>query len=266
MILRPFTLIAGLLFVLSGAFMFVVKHQSQALDDQLSDINEAATHDEQNIRVLQAQWALEADPARLAALAAQFTGLQPMKPAQLVTLAALGASLPAPGARPPGGNPEDPVPAMPEIAAAPAPAVAVAAAVPAPVAAVPAAPPVRTAAATPAAAPQPEVRHNETRPVAPEHLAAAASPAQVAPVHHHSTPERLAGTVPVHHVVPPPREGRSSVYLADASASAPMPAPIHAPARAVPMGAQFVPVRAVAPPPPPATGGSLLGMAQGGSQ
>ncbi|WP_442865523.1 hypothetical protein [Acidocella sp. MX-AZ03] len=58
----------------------MVKHQSRALENQLEQVAETSRHDEQSIRVLQAQWALEADPSRIAALAAQFTGLQPMKP------------------------------------------------------------------------------------------------------------------------------------------------------------------------------------------
>jgi hypothetical protein len=247
MIIRPFTILTGMSFVLSGAMMFSVKHQSQMLDAQLSVTNQATTQDEQSIRVLQAQWALEADPSRLAQLATQFTGLQPMKPGQLVTMASLGTSLPAPGAKPPGDNPEDPVPVLPQLAAAvpvapaAAPAVAVAAV----------AAPVQTAAVAPAPVPLAAVA---PAPVAPVHLAA------VTPVvpHHHVAVERLAAAAPVHHIVR--HEAGSSVYLADASGPAP--------ARGMPMGAQLVPVRAVAAPPPmPADdGGSLLGMAQGGSQ
>lgn len=268
MIIRPFTILTGMAFVLSGAMMFVVKHQSQMLDAQLSATNEATTQDEQSIRVLQAQWALEADPSRLAQLATQFTGLQPMKPGQLVTMASLGTSLPAPGAKPPGANPEDPVPALPQLAvaapvapaAAPAVAVASVAPVAAPVqtaavvpAAVPAAGPAPTQLAVQAAAPAPVAKPVE----APVHVAS------VTPVvpHHHVASERLASTASVHHVSPARHEAGSSVYLADASGPAP--------ARGgMPMGAQLVPVRAVAAPPPmPADdGGSLLGMAQGGSQ
>ena len=239
MIMRPFTLIAGLLFVLSGAFMFAVKHQSELLNAQLSATNQAASQDEQNIRVLQAQWALEADPSRLAALAAQFTGLQPMKPGQLVTMAALGASLPSPGAKPPGDNPEDPVPALPQLAAA-APAA-------------PEAAPVQTAAApAPPAIPAPAA--------APVHLAAAAVLPAVP--RHHVAPERLAS---YHHAAPFHHEMSSALYFAAASSNS-------APARGEPMGAQVVAVSAVAPPAPapvPAPAddsGSLLGMAQGGSQ
>jgi hypothetical protein len=260
MIIRPFTIITGMLFVLSGATMFVVKHQSQSLEDQLSDTNDATKQDEQSIRVLQAQWALEADPSRLAQLATQFTGLQPMKPGQLMTMAALGTSLPAPGAKPPGSNPEDPVPALPQLAAA------------APVPATPAAPaaaPVQTAAGVPAAVPvttpaaAPAAMQVAAQVAAPAPVAAPVHVASAAPVvHHHVAPERFASTAAVHHVTPARHESGSSVYLADASSSS---APV---SHAMPMGAQLVPVRAVAAPPPmPADdGGSMLGMAQGGSQ
>jgi hypothetical protein len=255
MIIRPFTILTGMAFVFSGAMMFAVKHQSQMLDAQLSATNDATQQDEQSIRVLQAQWALEADPSRLAELAAQFTGLQPMKPGQLVTMASLGTSLPAPGAKPPGDNPEDPVPALPQLAAAApaaAPAVAVAAAAPAAPAVVPALVPAQLAAQV--AAPVPVAKPV----VAPVHFA---SLTPVVP-HHHAAAERLASVTLVHHAVR--HEEGPSVYLADASGPAP--------ARGMPMGAQLVPVRAVAAPPPLATvgpsddGGSLLGMAQGGSQ
>jgi hypothetical protein len=259
MIIRPFTIITSLLFVLSGAMMFVVKHQSQLLDTQLSDTNVATTQDEQSIRVLQAQWALEADPSRLAALASQFTGLQPMKPGQLVTMAALGSSLPAPGAKPPGSNPEDPVPALPQLAAATPTAVPAVPATPA----APASAPVQVAAAAPLAAPA-------ASPAAtPMHVAAVSVPAAaVAPSmpHHHAVTIRLASATPAHHTAPVRREMGSSVYLADASSTS---APAHAiSVGTAPMGAQFVPVRAVASPAPVASddGGSMLGMAQGGSQ
>jgi hypothetical protein len=262
MIIRPFTIITGMLFVLSGATMFVVKHQSQLLEDQLSDTNQATTQDEQSIRVLQAQWALEADPSRLAQLATQFTGLQPMKPGQLMTMAALGTSLPAPGAKPPGDNPEDPVPALPQLAAVTPPPAAPVAPATAPV-------PVQTAAVVPPAVP---VTVPATAPAATQ-LAAAAPPSTPAPVHvasaavapvvhHHVAPERLANATLVHHVTPARHESGSSVYFADASSGS---APV---SHGMPMGAQLVPVRAVAAPPPMSAddGGSMLGMAQGGSQ
>jgi hypothetical protein len=119
--IRPFTLITMLLAAISGAYLFAVKHRAQVLDDQIAQIADQSRLDAQRIRVLQAQWALEIDPTRLAQLAGQFTTLQPMKPAQLVTLAALRTSLPPPVSPPPGSNPADsaPMPAVVADAAAP---------------------------------------------------------------------------------------------------------------------------------------------------
>lgn len=113
MIFKPLTVIAFLLFVASGAYMFGVKYQSQNLLRATSQALSATQHDEEDIRVLQAQWALEASPPRVAELAAQFTQLQPMKPTQMVTTGALAGLLPAPGSAAPGANPLDDAPALP---------------------------------------------------------------------------------------------------------------------------------------------------------
>ena len=99
--IRPFTLITMLLAALSGAYLFAVKHQAQVLDEQIAALSQSARLDAMRIRVLQGQWSLETDPTRLQQLAAQFTSLQPMQPAQLVTLAALVADLPAAGSAAP---------------------------------------------------------------------------------------------------------------------------------------------------------------------
>ncbi len=109
--IRPFTLLTMILAAASGAYLFSVKHQAQLLDDQLAAVAQQSRLDGQRIRVLQAQWALEIDPTRLSQLASQFTTLQPMRPAQLVTLAALRQDLPSPGVGAPEPNPEEPMPA-----------------------------------------------------------------------------------------------------------------------------------------------------------
>jgi len=120
--IRPFTLITAMLFVLSGAYLFAVKHRSQMLDGQIAQTTQATRLDEQRIMVLQAQWALEVDPSRLAQLSIEFTNLQPMKPSQLVTLAALDAVLPPPGSAPPVANAPAAVPALSSTAPPPPPA------------------------------------------------------------------------------------------------------------------------------------------------
>ena len=114
--IRSFTLITMLLAAGSGAYLFAVKHRAQSLDDQIAHILDQTRQDAGRITVLQAQWALEIDPTRLQQLASQFTTLQPMQPAQLVTLAALRTSLPAPGSVAPAANPELPDQGPPEVA------------------------------------------------------------------------------------------------------------------------------------------------------
>jgi hypothetical protein len=114
--IRPFTLITMLLAAGSGAYLFAVKHRAQTLDDQLAGVNQKILLDAQRITVLQAQWALETDPTRLSGLARQFSPLQPMKPAQLVTLAALRDELPPPNTVTPA------VAAAPQLVASAAPA------------------------------------------------------------------------------------------------------------------------------------------------
>jgi hypothetical protein len=98
--IRPFTLITALMFLGSGAYLFAVKHRAQMLDEQIAQTVQATRQDEARIQVLQAQWALEADPSRLAQLAGEFTSLTPMQPKQLVSLAQLRAVLPAAGSLP----------------------------------------------------------------------------------------------------------------------------------------------------------------------
>ena len=259
--IRPFTLLTALLAMGAGAYLFAVKHRAQVLDDQLATVTEQSRLDGQRIRVLQAQWALEIDPTRLGQLATQFTTLQPMKPAQLVTLAALAHVLPAPGTAAPGQNPQG---AMPSLGQPDAFTTVIAAnGLPLPPPAMPAADvmdaaPVALASAAPVAA---------TAVSAP---AAAAHTVRLAAVRRavRPGPTRLAQNLP-------------------AAAPAYDPRPYQpAPPRLQPLGAQVVSVNAiatpaaqpayvqradirpsymqpsyVAPPAPPQPAGSMLGMA-----
>jgi len=247
--IRPFTLITMLLAAGSGAYMFAVKHHAQILDDQIADISQGTRLDAQRIIVLQAQWALETRPTRLQQLASQFTDLQPMQPAQLITLAALKTSLPAPGSAQPGANPElpgDPQPIL-DASAAP-PALDAAGDLPLPPPQAPAGPhpagphavAVMLAASAPLASPAPKM--------------SAIRPARRVS---HST---LAGALA--DALPPPRPYPSPRLFA--------PAPAAPDDRSVPAGAQVVPVKASGPMPqyypaiPPMTSdnsGSALGMA-----
>jgi hypothetical protein len=182
--IRPFTFITMLLAALSGAYLFAVKHRAQVLDDQLAAVRQATQLDEKNVRVLQAQWASEIDPTRLKQLAAAFSPLQPMKPAQLVTLAALRDALPPPESPAPAENPAAPAPAVIADAAPPpslAAAITVAPALPLPppAAPMPAAPP---PVAPTAAAPRLLLASASPRPVA-RVARAAARPQRVGASH-----------------------------------------------------------------------------------
>jgi hypothetical protein len=244
--IRPVTLIAAVLFALSGAYLFAVKHRAQVLDDQLASVTQATRLDEQRIRVLQAQWALEADPSRLAQLSAEFTTLQPMKPNQLVTLASLGSALPAPGSAVPGQNPAGGVPALP-VAAPGAGDVPVAEATQNQVAEA-THPQVAEAAALSARTPRAPARMADVEAVL-HNLPAAHHALHL---RHNAVTHEYAGNRPQ-----PPSMLASQV----ASASLPPPRLI---------GAQIMSVRAVASAPPvppmPEDGGSMLGMAQNLSQ
>jgi hypothetical protein len=241
--IRPFTLITMLLAAGSGAYLFAVKHHAQLLDDQIASVSQASRLDGQRIRVLQAQWALETDPTRLQQLATQFTHLQPMRPAQLVTLAALKFSLPAPGSAPPGSNPELPG-QMLELDASNAP------------------PDAMQADADPQA-PLSAGGLPLPPPPAPMLLASVPAPKAVAPrpVRHfnHST---LAGSE-LAEALPQPRPYAATHDVQTAAA----PTESY---RALPMGAQVMSVKATAPmpqyvpPTPPVSpddSGSALGMA-----
>jgi hypothetical protein len=290
--IRPITLITALLFVLSGAYLFAVKHHAQMLDDQLTATAQATRLDAQRIRVLQAQWALEVDPSRLAQLSTQFMStLQPMKPSQLVTLAALTSALPAPGSAAPGANPEDAVPSGNPGDAVPAMPLASAGAADANVASLSSAP--ANASVTNASVTNASVSHASGAPAGAAVTLAAAhtavrsttwTPARLA----RSAPRqtvRLASVEALLHKLPDGRrairarhaashaadheyaENRPSYEAQMGSSLAPQSiAPQLSAVRVpqAPMGAQVMSVRAVSTPAPmPMGGGSMLGMAQG---
>lgn len=236
--IRPITLLTALMFVLSGAYLFVVKHRAQVLDDQIAATDQATRLDAQRVRVLQAQWALEVDPSRLAQLSAEFTSLQPMTPSQLVTLASLGGILPPPGSAPPAQNPASPMPAaLPAVLST----VAIARAEPA-------RPAVHAVAAI-------------THSVSPERLSSVESLLHNLPrVHRDSHPHHELAA----HLY---AEARNPAPQVSALAPQPYIASIIAP-RAMPVSEQIIPLPVVtrtaqaARPATPMDGGSMLGMAQ----
>jgi len=110
-----------------GFGLYHLKHEVQALEDNLFRVNRTILAEQEAIHVLHAEWNYLNQPARLQALASRHLDLQPMKPAQLGTL----ADLPRRPVDP--ASPALPAPAAP-MAAAPAPAMTSLAAVPRPVA------------------------------------------------------------------------------------------------------------------------------------
>jgi hypothetical protein len=240
--IRPFTLITAMLAAMSGAYLFGVKHRAQVLDDQLAAVAQNSRLDQQRIRVLQAQWALEIDPNRLQQLAGAFTGLQPMKPVQLVTLADLRAMLPPAGSAAPGANPASPAPA--DIASLPSPASVDADAAVADAASSGVAPPAGVSLL-----PMPPP------PMPPRVVLASVTPPPVAArasAHVSAKPRRVAAR-PVTH-------DNSSLGDAQFAANLPPPRPLYTPSVASPpMGARVVSVSAA--PMADQNGGSLLGMA-----
>jgi hypothetical protein len=231
---------------LSGAYLFAVKHRAQVLDDQLASVAQNSRLDEQRIRVLQAQWAHEIDPNRLTQLAAQFSQLQPMKAAQLVTVAALPGMLPPAGAAAPGENPA--APAMPQIAQGSVPGAAPGA-VDEQVAMLPMPPP-EAPPATPA------TPGSLAAPPAPRH--GVPSPAALRAMLNRKTAVARATLIP-------PRVATSRLARSELAEGLAPPRPLYTPNAAnAPMGARVMSVSASPAAPPvvnDAQGGSLLGMA-----
>jgi hypothetical protein len=244
--IRPVTLVTMMMAALSGAYLFGVKHRAQVLDDQLAAVTQESRLDDQRIAVLQAQWSLEIDHNRLQALTAQFSGLQAMKPSQLVTLAGLARALPPAGSAAPEENPAAPAVAVPAVAAA-GPAVPLAAPDAAPVEMADAAPDAENALPLPP-------------PVAPV-MAQAAVPAAV------QTPARVilasskvtAARKRVARVVARLAARKSPFDGTELAENLPVARPV-AIAPAMPVGGRLMAVNATAEE-DSGQGGSMLGMA-----
>jgi hypothetical protein len=254
--IRPFTCVCMILAAGSGLYVYQTKHRSQMLDREIARTLKSIDTTRERIGVLRGEWALLNEPERLAELARGHLALQTLSPTQFVSLADLGARLPAP--LPAGSTTVPPADdAVPER--------------PVPIAQAPARPmPQATAAAAPerpapvqaaAAAPPPP------KPAKPTATAAAGKPAPP-PV---ELAQKPAGhiTAPVVSVAAAPIGGGQnwigeSVLRAarartvEASAEAPAPRPYAAPA----------PVRAPAPAyaPPPAASYDGTASALGGSR
>lgn len=103
--------LAGLL----GYGLYHLKHEVQALEDELFRLNRQILAEQEAIHVLRAEWSYINQPQRLQALVARHLELQPTKPGQLGSL----ASLPSRPAEAPAPALADSSPAVPAPAAPP---------------------------------------------------------------------------------------------------------------------------------------------------
>jgi hypothetical protein len=87
--IRPTTLLWMGLAGAVGFGLFQLKHQVQALEDEMFRLNRSIVAEQQAIHVLKAEWSYINQPQRLQALASRHLDLQPMKPTQLGGLADL---------------------------------------------------------------------------------------------------------------------------------------------------------------------------------
>jgi len=87
--IRPTTLLWMGLAGAVGFGLFQLKHQVQALEDEMFRLNRAIVGEQQAIHVLKAEWSYINQPQRLEALAARHLDLHAMKPTQLGGLADL---------------------------------------------------------------------------------------------------------------------------------------------------------------------------------
>ncbi len=84
--IRPATALWIALAGVIGFGLYHLKHQVQALEDELFRVNRTILAEQEAIHVLHAEWSYLNQPSRLQALASRHLDLQPMKPSQLGTL------------------------------------------------------------------------------------------------------------------------------------------------------------------------------------
>lgn len=106
--------LAGLL----GYGLYHLKHEVQALEDELFRLNRQILAEQEAIHVLRAEWSYINQPQRLQSLTARHLELQPTKPGQLGSLASLPArpaEAPTPASA--DSSPAAPAPAAPSVKA-----------------------------------------------------------------------------------------------------------------------------------------------------
>jgi hypothetical protein len=123
--IRPTTVLWMGLAGVVGFGLFQLKHEVQALEDEMFRLNRNIVAEQQAIHVLKAEWSYINQPQRLQALAQRHLDLQPMKPAQLGGLADLpvrgaeGTAIAKAPAKPPQSADKKVLPAKASSPAAP---------------------------------------------------------------------------------------------------------------------------------------------------
>jgi hypothetical protein len=87
--IRPITILWTTLAATAGFGLFHLKHEVQALEDELVRLNRQILAEQQSIHVLKAEWAFVNQPHRLEALAQRYLDLEPLKPRQVGRVADL---------------------------------------------------------------------------------------------------------------------------------------------------------------------------------
>ena len=80
--IRRTTVFWALLAIFAGVSMFVVKHQVRSLESDLQRLERAIVAEQEEIRVLAADWSYLNQPARLDGLGRRLIGLAPATAAQ----------------------------------------------------------------------------------------------------------------------------------------------------------------------------------------
>jgi cell division protein FtsL len=96
--MRLSTLLWALLVGVSGYAMFQVKYEVVQLEDELTHLNRQITADQEQIRVLGAEWSFLNQPARLEQLAKRHLTLGPITPQQIGRIEQLPRRSPMPPA------------------------------------------------------------------------------------------------------------------------------------------------------------------------
>lgn len=110
--IRVGTILSLSLAVAAGIGLFHAKHRVQALEAELSGIQQQILRDREAIHVLKAEWSFLNEPDRLAEFARRHLEMAPISGSQFATLDDIPEKLPPPPAETPGESPaEDDAPA-----------------------------------------------------------------------------------------------------------------------------------------------------------